>query len=679
MKKSQKNQYALMQTLLTSSSVNMTDKGNRGILCLKTLVALLLSMSAVLSTPDVSTAAYTITQVTNNSYADETPQINASGWVTWSGSDGTDNEIFLYNGTTVTQITHNSYDDFWPQINANGWVAWYGYDGTDNEIFLYNGTTITQLTNNSANDWEPQINASGWVTWDGYDGTDHEIFLYNGTTVTQLTNNSTDDFRPHINASGWVTWQGWDGTDAEIFLYNGTTITQLTNNGTNDRDPQINTSGWVTWYGSDGADDEIFLYNGTTITQVANNSYADETPQINASGWITWSGYDGTDWEIFLYNGTTVTQITHNSYDDFWPQINANGWVAWYGYDGTDWEIFFYNGITDTQLTNNSYDDDDSQINDSGWVTWQGGSDTDAEIFLAKPSGATPSPPSNLTAKATSSIQIMLGWKDNSTDETHFKIERKTGDCSSISSWALVATKPADATSHNISGLSPNTSYSFRVRAYNSSGDSTYSNCVSAKTGKSGTPPAPSNFKATSASSSKVNLSWKDNSANESGFRIYRKAGAGEWTLLMKTAADIISFSDITATNNNSTTSYQYYVCAYNASGNSPATYTATVPYSPADLTATQGTTAGSIKLTWTDKSTNETGFEIYRKTGACSSTSTWIKIATLGTNKISWTDTGRTSGSSYSYKIRAYRKLGSILSAYGYSKYSGCSSATAP
>jgi hypothetical protein len=87
-------------------------------------------------------------------------------------------------------------------------------------------------------------------------------------------------------------------------------------------------------------------------------------------------------------------------------------------------------------------------------------------------------------------------------------------------------------------------------------------------------------------------------------------------------------------------------------------------------------TTSIAIKLTWTDKSSNETGFEIYRKSGACSSTSTWTKVATLGSNKSTWTDTGCTSGNTYAYSLWAYTKSGSILSAYGYSMLSVCASA---
>ena len=59
----------------------------------------------------------------------------------------------------------NPYDDYYPRISNNGHVVWEGYDGTDWEIFLYDGTTTTQVTNNSRNDTNPQINDNGYVVF----------------------------------------------------------------------------------------------------------------------------------------------------------------------------------------------------------------------------------------------------------------------------------------------------------------------------------------------------------------------------------------------------------------------------------------------------------------------------------------------------------------------------------
>jgi len=49
-----------------------------------------------------------------------------------------------------------------------------------------------------------------------------------------------------------------------------------------------------------------------------------------------------------------------------------------------------------------------------------------------------PTAPSSLTATAASTSQINLAWADNSSNETGFKIERKTGSGGTYSQIATV-------------------------------------------------------------------------------------------------------------------------------------------------------------------------------------------------------------------------------------------------
>lgn len=87
--------------------------------------------------------------------------------------------------------------------------------------------------------------------------------------------------------------------------------------------------------------------------------------------------------------------------------------------------------------------------------------------------------PSNLTAAAASSTSITLSWKDNATGEDGYRIERKV----SGGSYATIKTLGPNATSYTDSGLSPSTTYFYRVIAYNDIGESpSYSNEASATT-----------------------------------------------------------------------------------------------------------------------------------------------------------------------------------------------------
>jgi ferredoxin len=92
---------------------------------------------------------------------------------------------------------------------------------------------------------------------------------------------------------------------------------------------------------------------------------------------------------------------------------------------------------------------------------------------------ASPAAPSGLTVTSVSSSQINFSWQDNSTDETGFKIERRI--CSS-GAWSQSAAVGANVTAYQDPGLAAATCYAYRVRAYNSCGNSAYSNEASATT-----------------------------------------------------------------------------------------------------------------------------------------------------------------------------------------------------
>jgi len=191
-------------------------------------------------------------------------------------------------------------------------------------------------------------------------------------------------------------------------------------------------------------------------------------------------------------------------------------------------------------------------------------------------------------------------------------------------------------------------------------------------------PTAPTQLKAISTSASQVKLTWKDNSSDEASFKVYRKKDSGSWNLIATKGANVTSHTNWTAIGNTSTTTYSYYIQACNVNGCSPKTRTAVVPYRPTNLTAT-ASSSSRINLAWTDNSGNETGFEIERKNGSCSCTNSWGKIATIGKDIKSYSNTGLSPGKTYSYRVRAYKKSSTTPYAYGYSLYSNCKSATTP
>jgi len=95
-----------------------------------------------------------------------------------------------------------------------------------------------------------------------------------------------------------------------------------------------------------------------------------------------------------------------------------------------------------------------------------------------QPPSTAPAAPSNLQATVLSDTAIRLTWQDNSNNEDGYKIERKIG---AGGTYVEVSSISANTVNWNDTGLSDSTVYFYRMRAYNSIGNSNYSNEVNAR------------------------------------------------------------------------------------------------------------------------------------------------------------------------------------------------------
>ncbi len=266
---------------------------------------------------------------------------------------------------------------------------------------------------------------------------------------------------------------------------------------------------------------------------------------------------------------------------------------------------------------------------------------------------APPGAPTGLSATAQTDHEILLSWSDNSGNETGFKIER-TQD--TTSSWSPVGTVSANTTDFTDTGLIDGTQYYYRVYAYNSNGNSFYSNIAGAFTFLS----APTNLTGTAGVvSTTLNLTWTDNSQAESGYVLERKTYTSSFSVLATLGANVTSYTDSNLTVGEE---YTYRVKAFNALTNSEYSNTFLyfvsnpAPNPPSGLVATAKDTA-AIGLLWNDNSANEDGFAIERKDSYGGS---WNLIDSLAANSTDYTDNGLLDGMLYYYRVNAFNTNGS-------------------
>jgi hypothetical protein len=105
------------------------------------------------------------------------------------------------------------------------------------------------------------------------------------------------------------------------------------------------------------------------------------------------------------------------------------------------------------------------------------GGDSPPSNVASATTSIDPASPTTVTAVAGSATQIDLAWTDVA-NETGYRLERSDGS----GGWTTVATTGQDVTASSDTGLTPGTTYSYRVFATNAAGDSPASDVVSATT-----------------------------------------------------------------------------------------------------------------------------------------------------------------------------------------------------
>lgn len=342
--------------------------------------------------------------------------------------------------------------------------------------------------------------------------------------------------------------------------------------------------------------------------------------------------------------------------------------------------------------------------------------------FRQLPSQFPPTVPYGLEAATASYNAIELNWVDASADESGFKLERSENGLN----FTEVASLPTNSTGYLDDTLAADTLYSYRVRAWNSAGNSGFSDVAVAAT--DAPPPltdqaANSDLPVAGSVSGTYQSTWSD---DETYQRITERQSGGKkntrygylehkWGFQVQPGSSVTLFADARASTSADSFTFSYstnnsqYVEMFTVSGTSasarqftlPPTTAGTVYVRVRDNVRQAGTSSShsieidqlmirsengasmpvpgapeglfasadgpeKITIDWIDSSDTEYGFTVER---SAAGSSQWQQVDSTGANTRSYTDTGLQADTSYEYRVKAFNSSGE-------SDYSNTSSA---
>ena len=254
------------------------------------------------------------------------------------------------------------------------------------------------------------------------------------------------------------------------------------------------------------------------------------------------------------------------------------------------------------------------------------------------------------TATATGTTAIKLDWNRNDK-ATGYVIEQYKGG-----KWtALATTKNNTTLTFTVKGLAEGTAYSFRIKSFRKTGSTTeFSEYTAIKAAT--LLDSVSDFKVTSVTGSWITLEWAKND-KATGYSIEQYKG-GKWTVIATTKNNTTLKFTVKGLKNDTT--YSFRIRAYKTAGGVTA-YSDYVRIAGktripnvAKFTGS-AVSASAVKLDWS-KNDKAKGYVIEQYKGG-----KWTAIATTKNNTtLTFTVKGLAEGTTYSFRIKSFRKTGS-------------------
>jgi fibronectin type 3 domain-containing protein len=276
-----------------------------------------------------------------------------------------------------------------------------------------------------------------------------------------------------------------------------------------------------------------------------------------------------------------------------------------------------------------------------------GGDSSPSEIATLNSAICIPTGASALTTTRSTQTSIGLNWNDNSINESGFSLSRS--DALGII-WQEIGETGENEASYVDTSVTCGRTYTYRVASFNDGGSSLASSPVLANS-QVCTP----NLSAQALFSGVIGLTWTDDSQIEGGYSIYRKSSLeGIYTKIASLDANTESYNDGNAS---CLMGYSYKVCAEipgtanSACSAVQSVHTTCLPQVPSALSA-ELAGPNQIQLSWTDNSSNESGFIILRSDNDGEG---WIELGRVSNNVTQFLDLGLEFNHLYLYRVAAY------------------------